>query len=202
MLIGHYTQAVPELNAGNRKAQGAARSATPPAKLPERAFGSEKSGPRRAALILEMAARGQSSRLGVLIEACAHDDLNLKMLADTWLMTDPAAFVRAMADSRLMKGTQRERMAAVLADMISRWGRKDPDAAWESAANLTGGVRQHNLGQLVLYFIERDPQKGLEFVLAHPGTGLLHFPLKLWRRGRICCRSFSNCQTAAPNFMP
>jgi hypothetical protein len=169
-VIGHYTQAVPEPNAGDKKPQRAARPGKPSATATEKAFGSERSGPRRAALILEMAARGQSSRLGVLIEACAHDDLALQMLADTWLATDPAAFVRAMAESRLMKGTQRERMAAVLANMMARWGEKDPDAAWQSAESLSGNIRQFNLSQLALSRIERDPQAGLEFVLRNPGT--------------------------------
>src|SRR5436190_10969289 len=48
-----------------------------------------RSGPRRAALILSLSARGDKRHLPALIEACAHDEAALQFLGDTWLSIDP-----------------------------------------------------------------------------------------------------------------
>jgi hypothetical protein len=59
-----------------------------------------------------------------------------------------------------------------LADFASRWGVKDEDAAWKSAAGLPVSLRQPLLHQLVMDRVGRDPKTGLEYALHQPGVAI------------------------------
>lgn len=136
----------------------------------EKALAAVRSGPRRAALMLAMAARGERNKLPALIAACGNDPATLQLLADLWLTIDPAAFVDALAESPAMKGAAREQAAVLLIEVFTRWSETDRDSAWHSAESLHGSLRRFMLGQLAGVLVRRDPRAGLEFILHHPGV--------------------------------
>lgn len=116
---------------------------------------------------LEMAVRGETGALSELIEACAHDKEALELIAAVWLKKDPAAFARAMASA--CGSSRRESLAIVLQNMMSSWGKAEPDAAWSAAEKFPGTMRRGVLNQLALDRLSRDPKTGLEFALSHQG---------------------------------
>jgi hypothetical protein len=166
-VIGRYAWPDGEVLGG--KPSSAARSsnlaATREEKTPERIRG----GPRFAALALAMAVRGETGGLPALIEASAHDADALEQLAAIWSKTDPAVFALALANSRAIKGSASEQCAAVLTSMMSRWARRQPDDAWNTAEKFPLPLRRFMLSQVALDCIIKDPKEGLEFVLRHPG---------------------------------
>jgi hypothetical protein len=136
----------------------------------EESIASIRSGPRRAALIISLAARGGRRHLPALIAACAHDDAALQLLGDVWLQTDPGAFVQALAASKAMQSNRREQCATALHNVIERWGIKSPDDAWQCAESLRGNTRRMSLSKLAGQRIKSDARAGLEFLKSHPGV--------------------------------
>ena len=159
-------------------------SRQPSAKAPStqnvpQAVADERSVLRRAALILAMAARNERNKLPALIAACQHDDAALQLLADTWLHIDPGAFARALASFEAMEASRWESLHSVLTVFVSRWGEKDPDAAWSAVTDLPRSLSRFLQAQLALNRIERNPKAGLEFMLSHPGIVVPFFNKEL-----------------------
>jgi hypothetical protein len=147
--------------------QPARKSSAPDIKA---ALAELRSGPRRAALLLSLAARGDRRQLPALIESCAHDAHALQLLAEFWMHADPAAFVKALAASKAMQGRNREQCAEALWSVFEGWGKKSPDDAWRAAESLPGTLRRMGMWKLAGKRIEADPRAGLEFLQAHPGV--------------------------------
>jgi hypothetical protein len=170
LALGRYAWAAPVDDAPVMRPSSSARPAAQSSiRSIQQSLAELRSGPRRAALLLSLAARGDRRQLPSLIEACAHDAAALQFLADTWLQADPNAFVRALAASKAIRGRHREQCAETLWSVLERWGKKAPDDAWRTVESLPGPLRRLGLWRLAAKRIEADPRAGLEFLKAHPG---------------------------------
>ncbi len=172
LALGRYVWVAPVSDAPVTRPSSAASSPQKSAPTVEDSLAALRSGPRRAALILSLAARGQKRHLPALIAACAHDEAALQFLGDTWLQTDPGAFVQALNASKAMQGSHRQQCAMALLNVMERWGKKSPDDAWQGAESLHGTMRRMSLIKLAAQRVNAYPRAGLEFLQAHPGTSL------------------------------
>ncbi len=169
--LGRYAWAAPVEDAPVMRPSLATHpSRNSPAPDIKAAFAELRSGPRRAALLLSLAARGDRRQLPALIESCAHDTHALQLLADLWRHADPAAFIKALAASKAMQGVHREKCADALWSVLEHMGKQSPDDAWSLAETLPGTLRRMGMGKLVGERIEADPRAGLEFRKAHPSV--------------------------------
>jgi len=171
LALGRYAWAAPVEDAPVMRPSFVTHpSRKSPAPDIEAALAELRSGPRRAALLLSLAARGDRSQLPALIEASAHDAHALQLLSDLWMHADPAAFIKALAASKAMQGVHREKCALALWSVLEHMGKKSPDDAWSLAETLPGTLRRMGLSELMGKRIEADPRAGLEFLKAHPAV--------------------------------
>ena len=169
LALGRYAWAAPVDDAPVLRPSATAHPARKsPAPDIKASLAALRSGPRRAALLLSLAARGDRSQLPALIEACAHDANALQLLAACWMHADPAAFAKALAASKAMQGVHREQCAEALRRVLAGWGKKSPDEAWRGAEALPGTLRRMGLSALAEQRIKTDARAGLEFLKAHP----------------------------------
>ena len=171
LALGRYVWAAPVSDAPVTRPSSPAQPLQKSAPTVEESLAALRSGPRRAALILSLAARGQKRHLPALIAACAHDEAALQFLGDTWRQTDPGAFVQALAASKAMQGSHRTQCATALLNVMERWGKQSPDDAWQGAESLHGTMRRMSLNKLAAQRVNADPRAGLEFLKQHPGAG-------------------------------
>ncbi len=125
---------------------------------------------QRAAFFLTAAAERNQGRLRAMIESAVHDEGGLEFLADLWLHTDPAAFGNTLVGLVNALGPDKEPYKMALTGFMSKWADLDRDKAWRFAETIPGEIRSAVISQLAMDCVVKDPGKGLEFILAHPGV--------------------------------